>query len=137
MTVLYALVAAGLFGCALYMVLSRNLVRMLLGLSLLGTAVNLMLFQAGRYRSSQPPIIPEGADRLHDAADPLPQALILTAIVIGFALTVMLAVLALRAYRGHGTVMSDEIHAADRLGDPFGATRRRAPRRLVRGGGRR
>jgi multicomponent Na+:H+ antiporter subunit C len=119
MTVLYALVAAGLFGCGLYMVLSRNIVRLLLGLSLVTTAVNLAVFQAGRFRSLQPPLISEGADRLHDSADPLPQALILTAIVIGFALTVMLAVLAVRVWRGHGTLASDEIRSAERLGDPF------------------
>ena len=119
MTVLYALVAAGLFGCGLYMVLSRHLVRVLLGLSLLTTAVNLVLFQAGRIRSAQPPLIPEGSDRLSDSADPLPQALVLTAIVIGFALTVVLASLALRAYRGHGSLRSDEIRSAERLGDPF------------------
>ncbi|HET6837271.1 MAG TPA: sodium:proton antiporter, partial [Gemmatimonadales bacterium] len=96
MSVLYAFVAAGLFGCGLYMVLSRNLVQLLLGLSLLTTAVNLVLFQTGRFRSVQPPLIPEGADRLHGSADPLPQALVLTAIVIGFALSVVLASLALR-----------------------------------------
>jgi multicomponent Na+:H+ antiporter subunit C len=115
---LYALVAAGLFGCGLYMLLSRHLVRMLLGLSLLTTAVNLMLFQAGRIQSVQPPLIPEGADRLYGSADPLPQALVLTAIVIGFALTVIMASLAVRAYRGHGTLRSDEIRSAERLGDP-------------------
>ena len=119
MSVLYAFVAAGLFGCGLYMVLSRNFVRLLLGLSLVTTAVNLIVFQAGRFRSLQPPLIPEGADRLRDSADPLPQALILTAIVIGFALTVMLAVLAMRVWRGHGTLASDEIRSAERLGDPF------------------
>ena len=118
MSVLYAFVAAGLFGCGLYMVLSRHLVRLLLGLSLLTTAVNLMLFQAGRIQSVQPPLIREGADRLYDSADPLPQALVLTAIVIGFALSVILASLVLRAYRGHGTLRSDEIHSAERLGDP-------------------
>ena len=118
MTVLYAFVAAALFGCGLYMVLSRHLVRVLLGLSLLTTAVNLALFQAGRIRSVQPPLIPEGAERLGDAADPLPQALVLTAIVIGFALSVILASLALRAHRGHGTLRSDEIRSAERLGDP-------------------
>ena len=119
MTVLYALVTAGLFGCALYMILSRHLVRVLLGLSLMGTAVNLVVFQAGRVRSVQPPLIPEGADRLHDSADPLPQALVLTAIVIGFALSVILAALVLRAYRGHGTLTSDEIQSAERLGSPL------------------
>jgi multicomponent Na+:H+ antiporter subunit C len=118
-SVLYALVAAGLFGCGVYMVLSRHLVRMLLGLSLLTTAVNLVLFQAGRIRSAQPPLIREGADRLHESADPLPQALVLTAIVIGFALTVVLASLALRAFRAHGAPTSAEIHSAERLGDPF------------------
>src|SRR6185295_19094497 len=66
-SVLYAFVAAGLFGCGLYMVLSRHLVRMMLGLSLLTTAVNLVLFQAGRIRSTQPPLIVEGADRLRES----------------------------------------------------------------------
>ena len=119
MSALYALVAAGLFGCGLYLVLSRHLVRILLGLSLLTTAVNLTLFQAGRIQSVQPPLIPEGASRLHGSADPLPQALVLTAIVIGFALTVILASLALRAYRTHGTLRSDQIRSAERLGDPL------------------
>jgi multicomponent Na+:H+ antiporter subunit C len=121
-SVLYAFAAAGLFGCGLYMVLSRNLVRLLLGLSLLTTAVNLVLFQAGRIESVQPPLIREGADRLQDSADPLPQALVLTAIVIGFALTVILASLALRAYRGHGTLSSDEIRSAELLGHPLADT---------------
>ena len=119
MSVLLAFVAAGLFGCGLYMVLSRHLVRMVLGLSLLTTAVNLVLFQAGRIRSAQPPLIPEGAERLGESADPLPQALVLTAIVIGFALTVILAALALRAWRGHRTLRSDEIRSARELGDPL------------------
>jgi multicomponent Na+:H+ antiporter subunit C len=118
MTVLYAFVAAGLFGCGMYMILSRHLMRVLLGLSLLGTAVNLVVFQTGRIRSAQPPLIREGAERLRDSADPLPQALILTAIVIGFALSVILAALVLRAWRAHGALRSDEIQSARELGDP-------------------
>jgi multicomponent Na+:H+ antiporter subunit C len=96
-SVLYAFVAAGLFGCGLYMILSRHLMRVLLGLSLVGTAVNLVVFQAGRIRSTQPPLIQNGADRLNGSADPLPQALVLTAIVIGFALSVILTNFVLRA----------------------------------------
>ena len=119
MSILLALVAAGLFGCGLYMVLSRHVVRMILGLSLVGTAVNLAIFQAGRIRTAEPPLIPEGAERLGESADPVPQALVLTAIVIGFALTVILAALALRAYRGQGTLRSDELRSAQALGDPF------------------
>jgi multicomponent Na+:H+ antiporter subunit C len=118
-SVLLACVAAVLFGCALYMVLSRHLVRMVLGLSLLTTAVNLMIFQAGRIRSVQPPLIPDDSDRLGASADPLPQALILTAIVIGFALTVILAALVLRTWRGHGTLRSDDVGSARALGDPL------------------
>jgi len=119
MNILYAFVAAGLVGCSVYMVLSRNVARLLLGLSLMTTAVNLVLFQLGRNRSAQPPIIPKGETTLTGAADPVPQALILTAIVIGMALTIIFAALALRAYRGHGTLRSDQIHSAERLGDPF------------------
>jgi multicomponent Na+:H+ antiporter subunit C len=116
MSVLYALVSAGLFACALYMVLSRNLVRMMLGLSMGGTAVNLVLFQAGRIASREPPLIPDTAQRLEQSADPVPQALILTAIVIGFALTVIVASLVVLAYRGHGALTSDAIRSAEKLG---------------------
>ena len=73
MSVLLAFVAAGLFGCGLYLVLSRHVVRMVLGLSLLTTAVNLVVFQAGRIRSAQPPLIAQNAQRLGESADPLPQ----------------------------------------------------------------
>jgi multicomponent Na+:H+ antiporter subunit C len=114
-----AFAAAGLFGCGLYLALSRHVVRLVLGLSLLTTAVNLMVFQAGRINSVQPPLIAEGAERLGQSADPLPQALVLTAIVIGFALTVVLAALALRAWGDHRTLRTDEIRSAQALGDPF------------------
>ena len=69
------------------LLLSRDLFRTLVGLAVLGSAVNLTVFLAGRPGSLTPPLIPPGLDRLAaGAADPLPQALVLTAIVIGFAL---------------------------------------------------
>ena len=82
---------------AIYLLLSRALVRMMLGIVLLGNGVNLLIFVAGRLTRATPPIVPKG----HDApeamfANPLPQALILTAIVIGFAMTAFVIVLALR-----------------------------------------
>lgn len=119
MTFIYALLAAGLFGCGIFMVLSRNMVRMLLGLSLLTTSVNVMIFHTGRFRSQLPPIIPDGAERLVDSADPVPQALILTAIVIGFALTVVLTALTLRVHRGHESIVTREVRSAESLGDPL------------------
>lgn len=61
MSVLYPLLAAWLFGCGIYMILSRSIARIVMGLSLIGTSINLMIFQTGRIGPMQPPIIPEGA----------------------------------------------------------------------------
>ena len=91
----------GLFvAAAIYLILSRALIRVLLGVVLLGNAINLLIFVAGRLTHAVPPIIAKGA-RLpaFGSANPLPQALILTAIVIGFAMFAFLVVLAFRAYQ--------------------------------------
>ena len=105
MNLLFCLAAAVFAGCGLYMLLSRNAVRIVLGLSLLSTATNLVLFLTGRPGSTTPPLIAEGQTALAaGAAAPLPQALVLTAIVIGFALTAFLAALVLRARGVFGSV---------------------------------
>jgi multicomponent Na+:H+ antiporter subunit C len=118
MTLVYALAAAAIVACALMMVLSRNLIRILLGLALLSTGVNLMLFVAGGIGSRQPPLIREGAKTLGASADPLVQALILTAIVIGFALTVILAAIVLRAWRATRSLDARALNAVDQPADP-------------------
>jgi len=105
------LVAAGI-----YLVLRAQTFPLVLGLTFVSYAVNLFLFAMGRLVVGMPPIVSKTAAGY---TDPLPQALVLTAIVIGFALTVVLASLALRAYRAHGALTSDEIRSAERLGDPF------------------
>ena len=115
-----ALLIGLLAAVATWLMLSRNLIRLLLGFAMLGNAVNLLIFTAGRLTRNFPPIVPEGSESLAGAyANPLPQALVLTAIVIGFALTVILAALALRAWNGHGTLRTDEIRSARDLGDPL------------------
>ncbi|MCW2368444.1 sodium:proton antiporter [Sphingobium sp. B11D3D] len=118
MTLLYGAVGAGIIACALYMILSRNLVKMLLGFSMLATGVNILIFLAGRIQSRQPPIVGEGQHALGESADPITQALILTAIVIGFALTVMLAVLVLRAWRHSHSIDARNVDSAEALGTP-------------------
>jgi len=118
MNLLYALMASVVVACSVYMILSRNLVRLLLGLSMLATGVNIILFMTSNSSSNAPPLIPEGAKVLGESADPLPQALILTAIVIGFALTLVLATLALRAWRAERTLNTGLMRAAEDLGDP-------------------
>ncbi len=99
---------------AIYLILSRALIRVLLGVVLLGNAINLLIFVAGRLTHVVPPIIAKSA-RLPaiGAANPLPQALILTAIVIGFAMFAFLIVLALRAYQAMDADDTDHMRLAE------------------------
>jgi multicomponent K+:H+ antiporter subunit C len=76
-----------------YLCLRARTFAVVLGLTLLSYAVNLFIFAAGGVRIGQPPIVGAAIDM----TDPLPQALVLTAIVIGFAMTAYLVVLAMRA----------------------------------------
>ena len=88
------------FAAAIYLMLSRALLRILLGIVLLGNGINLLIFTAGRLTRAVPPLVPAGLDVPAAAiANPLPQALILTAIVIGFSMFAFFAVLVMRAYQ--------------------------------------
>lgn len=78
----------------IYLVLQQRTFPIIVGLTLLSYATNVFLFSAGRLAVNQPPII-NGADAY---ADPLPQALVLTAIVISFGMTALIVVLALRGF---------------------------------------
>lgn len=116
----YALVLAIIAACGVQLMLSRHILRTLLGITLLSAAANLIIFYAGRIGGKAPPVIPDGEVILAaTAANPLPQALILTAIVIGFALTAFGAALALQTYRSIGTLDGRRIDDAERLGSPF------------------
>ena len=90
-----ALTAAGLF-----LILRRETFPVVLGLTFLSYAVNLFLFAMGRLVVNRPPIAVPGAA---DPTDPLPQALVLTAIVISFGMTALIVVLALRGYLETGS----------------------------------
>jgi len=79
--------------------MSRDVLRCVLGLSIIGSGVNLFLFSSGRITTALPAVVPAGATTLGESANPLPQALVLTAIVIGFALVCFSLVLALRLIR--------------------------------------
>ncbi|HEY9057462.1 MAG TPA: Na+/H+ antiporter subunit C [Aurantimonas sp.] len=107
-------VVACLFGTALYLLLSKHIIRMLLGVVLLGNGVNLLIFTAGRIGPIAPPIIPDDLQIPESAiANPLPQALILTAIVISFSFFAFLLVLAYRAYQDLNTDNTDEMRLAE------------------------
>lgn len=110
---------AGLFiATGIYMLLSRALIRMLLGLTLLGNGVNLVILIAGRMGRIVPPIAEGGETPLAGAANPLPQALILTAIVIGFAMFTFLLVLTYRAYQSLEADDTDRMRVAEPPGRP-------------------
>jgi multicomponent K+:H+ antiporter subunit C len=94
MEALIALVIGLLAGCGLYLLLRARTFPVVLGITLLSYAVNLFLFVMGRLSIGVPAIIEPGRSAY---ADPLPQALVLTAIVIGFGMTAFVVVLALRA----------------------------------------
>lgn len=112
--------ASVIFAAGVYLLLSRHLLRMIFGVVLISGAANLVLLLAGRLGATSPPLIPGGLESLPEgAANPLPQALILTAIVIGFALTALLVALAFRTWQALGTLDSREISDAERLGSPF------------------
>jgi multicomponent Na+:H+ antiporter subunit C len=107
------------FTAAVYQLLSRSLIRMLLGLVLLGNAINLLILVAGRLGALVPPIVPAGlAAPAPGSANPLPQALILTAIVIGFAMFAFLLVLAYRAYEELDADDTDKLRLAEPEGGP-------------------
>jgi multicomponent Na+:H+ antiporter subunit C len=99
---------------SIYLMLSGNLIRFIFGLVLATNSVNLLIFVSGRLQHIQPPQIAEDASVPGRAlANALPQALILTAIVIGFALSIFVFILFYRAYQSLGTVDTESMRAAE------------------------
>jgi multicomponent K+:H+ antiporter subunit C len=96
-----------LAACGTYLTLRPRTFSVVLGLTLLSYAVNALIFFGGRLAAAAPPLALPGASGL---ADPLPQALVLTAIVIGFGMTAYLVALALRARAESG---SDDVDARE------------------------
>lgn len=96
-----ALVVGGLFAAGFFLLLQRTLMRLLFGFLILGHATNLLLLAAAGPPGA-PPIMGEVRAGAEPDADPLPQAMALTAIVITFALTILLLALVHRAWQLHG-----------------------------------
>jgi multicomponent K+:H+ antiporter subunit C len=111
-----ALMAIGigvLFASGVYLLLRARTFPVVLGLTLLSHAVNLFLFVSGRLVINAPPIIEEG---VRSYTDPLPQALVLTAIVISFGMTAFLVILALRVFGDHADDHVDAGNDSERGG---------------------
>lgn len=107
MEVLLATLVGVLTACGVYLLLRPRTFEVVLGLTLVSYAVNLFLFAMGRLRTGAEPILRGAPPDLAHYADPLPQALVLTAIVIGFAMTAVLLVLAIKGRADAGTDRAD------------------------------
>ena len=115
METLLAITIGCLVAAGVYLMLARDMLRFLFGLMLISNAVNLVIFAAGRITvGGVPPLVPDGKKYpVGDVANALPQALILTAIVIGFGLFAFALVLAIRAYSELGTLDTDKMQLSE------------------------
>jgi len=112
MELLLAIVAGVLYASGLYLMLRRRLAQLIIGLGLLSNGSNILILSAAGVTRARPPLITAGV-AVDQFADPVPQSLILTAIVIGFGVLAFSLVL---AHRVHQSTGSDDVDAigADR-----------------------
>lgn len=112
MEYILAITVGLLYSCGIYLLLQRRLAQLIIGLGLLSNGTNLLIFTAGGLTYANSPVIPAGEDAITvPFADPIPQALVLTAIVIGFGVLAFSLVLAHRVHMATGTDDIDDIEA--------------------------
>jgi multicomponent Na+:H+ antiporter subunit C len=113
-TVVLAVVIGVLYAAGLYMVMRRSMVKLVFGLALLAHAANLLIFTVGGLTRGGTPIVPGGAQApIPPFPDPVPEALVLTAIVIGFGVQAFVLVLIKRAHGETGTDDLDSLRSTD------------------------
>ena len=114
METLIAILIGVLYAAGIYSMLRRSLMKVVIGLILISQATNLLIFDAAGLTMGQPPLVSEGVSVPPvPYADPIPQALILTAIVISFGVLAFVLVLMHRAYQTMGTDDLDEMKGTD------------------------
>lgn len=115
MELLLAIAVGALYASGIYMILRRSFVKLIIGLALISHGANLLIFAAGGLTRGKPALIPETDQQLTGAyTDPLPPALILTAVVISFAILAFTIVLVKRTYQEVGTDDLDAMRTTDR-----------------------
>lgn len=115
MQVVLAFLIGGLYSVSIYLMLRQTIARVILGLALLTNATNLLIFTVGGLTRAEPPIVPAGRSQPSGPfADPVPQSLILTAIVIGFGVLAFMMVLAFRTNQIVSD-RTDQMQATDAL----------------------
>lgn len=109
MELLLAIVAGVLYATGLYLMLRRRLAQLIVGIGLMANGSNVLIFAAAGVTRGRPPLIEAGAVAVQPFADPVPQSLVLTAIVIGFGVLAFALVLAHRVHLSAGSDDIDEI----------------------------
>ena len=114
MELLLSIVIGVLYMVALYLMMRRSIVKLIMGLILLGHATNLLIFASGGLTRGGVPLIPKGSlTPIYPIPDPLPQAMILTAIVISFGVLAFALVLTFCSYNIIGTDDADKLKTTD------------------------
>ncbi|HHW07105.1 MAG TPA: Na(+)/H(+) antiporter subunit C [Clostridia bacterium] len=113
MELLMSIVIGILFALGIYLLLCRNMMRVVLGTALISHGTNLMLLTSGRLKRGISPFIPADGSTAAAFTDPIPQALILTAIVISFGTSAFLVAMAYRSYQELGTVDLNEVRGVE------------------------
>ena len=114
MVIVLSLLVGLLYAAGIYMLLRRSLVKLAIGLTLVSQATSLLIFTVAGVTRGVPPLVPAGETALRAPfADPLPQALILTAIVISFGVQVFALVLIRRSYEAVRTDDLDAMRSTD------------------------
>lgn len=113
MNLILVIIIGLLYTAGLYMMMRRSFVKVIIGLILLGHAANMLIFTVGRITKGNPAFLNQDGAIFEPFSDPLPQALILTAIVIGFGVQAFAIVLFKRAYQEAGTDDLDEMKKTD------------------------
>jgi multicomponent Na+:H+ antiporter subunit C len=110
MEIIMSILSGILFTCGIYLLLQRRLIKVIFGTALLSHGAHLFILTMGGLRTGAPPILKEGVIAY---TDPLPQALILTSIVISFGVTSFLLVLAYKTYKTNGTDNLEELRGTE------------------------
>lgn len=114
MELLLVILIGILYGSGIYMMLRRSMVKLLIGLILLANGANMLIFLLGDITKGKPPVIPDDTNVFIQLyADPIPQALILTAIVISFGLQAFSIILLKRVHIVTGSDDLDQLNSAD------------------------
>jgi multicomponent Na+:H+ antiporter subunit C len=114
MEIILSILVGILYAAGVYMLLRRSLVKLILGIIFLSNATNLLIFMAAGLTEGKPAFVAkESAKAAEEMADPLPQALVLTAIVIGFGIVAFTLVLKYKYYKQTGTYDLDQVKQTD------------------------